>query len=267
MSTVRLENPLPHVAVITLDRPERLNAITLELLRDLSAVLDRVESDADCRAVVLTGAGRAFCAGLDLKEAGPLLDLEGPGGVQKGMQIQKPFSALVPRLHALPQPVVAAVNGPAAGGGLALALGADVRVAARSARFLDAFIELGISGCELGLSYLLPRLIGMSRAAELILTGRAIDAEEAERIGLVSRVLDDGDVLKAALEIAERIASHAPFGSRMTKQVLWTNLDAPCLQSAIELESRTQVLGLLTRDFGEQVAARREKRTPRYQDR
>ncbi len=266
MSTVRLEFPLPHVALITLDRPKRLNALTLELLEDFRAALDRIESDADCRAVVLTGAGRAFCAGLDLVDSASLLDLSGAGGVQKGMSIQKPFSALVPRLHALPQPVVAAINGPAAGGGLALALGADVRVAARSALFLDAFIELGLSGCELGLSYLLPRLIGMSRAAELILTGRHIDAEEAERIGLVSRIVEDGEAVPAALKIAERIAAHAPFGSRMTKQVLWTNLDAPCLQSAIELEARTQVLSMFTRDFGEQVVARREKRTPRYQD-
>jgi enoyl-CoA hydratase len=183
------------------------------------------------------------------------------------MRIQKPFADLVPRLHALPQPVVAAINGPAAGGGFVLALAADVRVAARSARFLDAFIELGLNGCELGISYLLPRLIGMSRAAELILTGRGVDADEALQIGLVSRVVDDGAALDGALEVARRIASHAPFGSRMTKQVLWTNLDAPGLQSAIELEARTQVLALLTDDFGEQVAARQEKRAPAYRDR
>jgi enoyl-CoA hydratase len=266
MPTVRLENPLPHVALITLDRPDRLNALTLELLGDFEAALEQIENDPDCRAVVLTGAGRAFCAGLDLRDSAPLLDLDGPGGVQKGMKIQKPFSSLVPQLHALPQPVVAAVNGPAAGGGFALALGADVRVAARSARFLDAFIELGIGGCELGLSYLLPRFVGMSRAAELILTGRAIEADEAERIGLVSRVVDDGAAVDCALEIAARIASLAPFATRMTKQVLWTNLDAPGLQSAIELEARTQVLALLTTDFREQVAARREKRPPKYQD-
>lgn len=267
MSTIRLEKPRPHVALVTLDRPERLNALTLELLDDFAAVLDRIEADGECRAVVLTGAGRAFCAGLDLVDAAPLLDLEGPGGVQKGMRIQRPFSALAPRLQALPQPVVAAVGGAAAGGGLALALASDIRIASRSALFLDAFIELGLSGCELGVSYLLPRLIGMSRAAELILTGRRIDAEEAERIGLVSRVVEDGAVLEAAFEVAERIAAHAPFGSRMTKQVLWTNLDAPSLRSAIELEARTQVLSMLTDDFGEQVAARREKRAPRYEDR
>lgn len=267
MPTVRLEMPRPHLALITLDRPDRLNALTLELLEDLGGVLDRIEADSSCRAVVITGAGRAFCAGLDRHDAARLLDLDGPGSVQKGMRVQKPFAALAPRFHALPQPVIAAVNGPAAGGGLAIALAADIRVAARSARFLDAFIELGISGCELGLSYLLPRLIGMSRAAELILTGRRVDAEEAERIGLVSRMVEDDQVVEASLDIAERIASLAPFGSRMTKQVLWTNLDAPSLQSAIDLEARTQILGLLTDDFDEQVAARREKRSPRYEDR
>ena len=162
---------------------------------------------------------------------------------------QTDIAALVPRLRALPQPVIAAVNGPAAGGGLALALASDIRIAAASARFNVAFVRLGLSGCDIGVSWLLPRLIGASRAWELMLTGRIIDAAEADRIGLVLRVVADDELQSAALETAGLIAANAPWGVRMTKEVMWSQLEVGSLQAGIDLENRTQVLSSMTNDM------------------
>jgi enoyl-CoA hydratase len=171
---------------------------------------------------------------------------------------------LVPRLRALHQPVIAAVNGPAAGGGLALALASDVRIASTSARFNVAFVRLGISGCDIGVSWLLPRLIGASRAWELMLTGRIIDASEADRIGLVLRVVPDEELLDTALETAGLIAANSPWGIRMTKEVMWSQLEIGSLQAGIDLENRTQVLSSMTADMQEAVSAFLEKRPPHF---
>ncbi|HWN35643.1 MAG TPA: enoyl-CoA hydratase/isomerase family protein, partial [Pseudonocardia sp.] len=205
-STVHRTQVEPGIWLVELDRPERLNAISEELLEDLHAQLrwlaEDLQAQASCRVVVLTGRGRGFCAGLDLqqRDGDPLGPLERPA--QQRMRLQKRIAALVTGIRALPQPVIAAVNGPAAGGGLALALASDVRIAGESARFGDAFVRIGLSGCDIGVSWLLPRLIGASRAFELLLTGRVIDAAEADRIGLVSRVVPDGELLAAALDVA-----------------------------------------------------------------
>jgi enoyl-CoA hydratase len=163
--------------------------------------------------------------------------------------------------------VIAAVNGAASGGGLALALASDVRVAAASARFNVAFVRIGLSGCDIGVSWLLPRLVGASRAFELLLTGRLIDAEEADRIGLVSRVVPDGSVVDAAVEIAGQIAANSPLGVWMTKEVMWSNLEVPSLQAGIDLENRTQILSSFTEDHREALAAFLEKRPPSYRNR
>ncbi len=170
----------------------------------------------------------------------------------------------MPQLRALPQPVIAAVNGAAAGGGLALALASDIRIASASARFNVAFVRLGISGCDIGVSWMLPRLIGASRAWELMLTGRIIDAAEADRIGLVLRVVPDDELLDAALETARPIVANSPWGIRMTKEVMWSQLEVPSLQAGIDLENRTQVLSSMTGDMREAVAAFLEKRPARY---
>jgi enoyl-CoA hydratase len=266
-STVRLERPEPGVVLVTLDRPERLNAMNFELVCDLHAALDEAGSDRSCRVVVLTGSGRGFCAGLDLKGAGTPPGTEGLGFPQAGLKGQALIAGLVPHLRALHQPVIAAVNGPAAGGGFALALGADLRVAAASARFNVAFVRIGLSGCDVGVSYLLPRIVGAAAAAELMLTGRLIDAEEAHRLGLVLEVVPDGEVVEAALRHARRIMDNSPFGVWMTKEVLWRNLDAPSLEAAIDLENRTQLLASLTEDAREARIAFLERRPPRYTDR
>jgi enoyl-CoA hydratase len=254
----------PGVTILTLNRPERLNAMTVGLVTELYDALSSSATDRGCRAVVLTGAGRGFCAGLDLGGYGEAPGTEDAGQVEAGFATQTHIARLVGRFRSLPQPVIAAINGPASGGGLAIALASDVRIAASSARFNVAFVKLGLSGCDIGVSWLLPRLIGASRAWELMLTGRIIDAEEADRIGLVLKVVPDGEALAAALETAALIASNSPWGVRMTKEVMWSQLEVASLQAGIDLENRTQVLSSLTGDMQEAIRAFIEKRSPDF---
>jgi enoyl-CoA hydratase len=272
MDTVHVERVREDVALVTLNRPAVLNAETLELVHELHAVLDGIAADPTWRVVVLTGAGRGFCAGHDLSEM-PSANTDAAAqagrersGVQAGMRVQEAFADLTLRLHSLPQPVIAAVNGPAAGGGLALALAADTRICSTSARFNAAFVRLGLSGCDVGVSYLLPRIVGPTLAFEMMLTGRLVEAKEALRSGLVLRVVPDGQVVEAALDIAQQIAANSPFGVRMTKEVMQANLDAPSLAAALELENRTQILCTRTRDQREAMAAFLEKRPAVFTD-
>jgi enoyl-CoA hydratase len=251
---------------LTLNRPERLNAMNYELVAGLYDALDELSADQSCRVIVLTGSGRGFCAGLDLSEGATPPTAQSMGRPQAGMTVQKLIAGLVPKMRSVPQPIVAAVNGAASGGGLALALASDVRIAAQSARFNVAFIRVGLSGCDIGVSWMLPRLIGASRAFELLLTGRLIDANEADRIGLVTRVVPDGTVVDAALETADLIVGNSPFGVRMTKEVMWSQLEINSLQAGIDLENRTQVLSSFTGDLNEAMAAFMEKRPARFGD-
>ena len=267
MTTVRRERPADGVVQLTLDRPDRLNAMNFELVSDLHDALDDIAADVTCRVVLLTGAGRGFCAGLDLKGTGTAPGAAGLGQIQGGLKGQQHIARLVPHLRSLPQPVIAAVNGPAAGGGLALALASDIRIAAVSARFNVAFVRIGLSGCDIGVSYLLPRLIGAARAFELMLTGRIVDAEEAVRIGLVLKVVPDGSVVESALETAALIAANSPFGVQMTKEVMWSALEVNSLQAAIDLENRTQLLTSVTEDMREAIEAFLAKRDPIWKNR
>jgi enoyl-CoA hydratase len=264
MSTVLVTRPADGVALLTLNRPEKLNAMDVVLVEELHQALGDVGADRDCRVVVLTGAGRGFSAGLDLGGYGAAPDSDGRGPTGAGFATQQHIAALVPRLRSLHQPVIAAVNGPAAGGGLALALGCDIRLAAASARFNVAFVRIGLSGCDIGVSWLLPRLIGASRAWELMLTGRIIDSDEADRIGLVTRVVPDGTVVDAALETAALIVGNSPWGVRMTKEVAWSQLEIGSLQAGIDLENRTQILSSTTADHREAITAFLEKRPPEF---
>ena len=262
--TVRVDEPAPGVRVITLDRPHRLNAMSGELIGDLHRAIDDLAADEECRVVVITGAGRGFCAGLDLKE--PPSHRPGTDNVspQSRMHVQQAIASLVPKLRNLPQPVIAAVNGPAAGGGLALALASDIRIAAASATFNAAFVRIGLSGCDIGVSWLLPRLIGAGRSHELLLTGRLVDAAEADRIGLVNRVVPDGEVLGAALATAAEITANSPMGVWMTKEVAWSQLEIGSLQAGLDLENRTQIMTTFTQDHREQITAFLGKRPPHY---
>ncbi|HVB52130.1 MAG TPA: enoyl-CoA hydratase-related protein [Acidimicrobiales bacterium] len=263
--TILVERVEEGVDVLTMNRPNRLNAMTMELVGEMTDSLERIGRDTSSRVVILTGAGRGFCAGLDLVEnLGSFGDQE-DGRVQSGMRSQKGIAQLVTTLKEIPQPVIAAVNGAAAGGGLAIALAADVRVASPSASFSVAFIRIGLSGCDVGVSWLLPRMIGSSRANEMMLTGRAVNASEALSFGLVSVVTDD--VMSAALDCARLIRANSPFGVWMTKEVSWSNLETASLRAAIDLENRTQILATMTGDMREAVTAWREKRAPTFEDR
>jgi enoyl-CoA hydratase len=259
MSYVRLHDPEPGIRVLTLDKPARLNAIDFDGVSELHTALDSIAADPECRAVILTGAGRGFCAGLDLKALGGIADPT-RDRTTAGMRFQEHIAGLVPKMRSLPQPIVAAVNGPATGGGLAFALAADVRIAAVSASFAVSFIRVGLSGCDIGVSYLLPRLVGASRAFELMLTGRVFDSAEADRIGLVTRLVDDGSLMESALDTARLIRANSPFGVWMTKEVMWANLETPSLAAAIDRENRTQMLAQHSGDMAEAVAAFLEKR-------
>lgn len=268
LTTLQLSSPEEGIVVLTLDRPERLNALSPDLLAELHQTFDRLALDPSCRVIVLTGSGRGFCAGLDLTAydlgAQNTGEQESP---QERLWLQKHIAALVPKMRQLPQPVIAAVNGPAAGGGLALALASDVRIAGASARFNVAFVRIGLSGCDIGVSWMLPRLIGASRAFELLLTGRIIDAPEADHIGLVTRVVPDDELLESALETARAICANTPMGVRMTKEVMWSQLEINSLAAGIDLENRTQILTSYTQDHDEAASAFRERRAPVFHDR
>jgi enoyl-CoA hydratase len=260
-----LEHPHPGVAQLTLNRPDRLNAIDNDLLTAFYDALDQVDADPAVRVVVLTGAGRGFCAGLDLKGAGPTPGTEEFGQVQAGFAFQQRIANLVLRMRKVRKPIIAAVNGPAAGGGFAFVLGSDVRIAADSARFNAAFIRIGLSACDVSTSWLLPRLVGASHAHLLMLTGRLIGAEEAYRIGLVTQVTTGEELLPAAYAVADEIASNSPFGVWMTKEGMWAALEIPGQQAAVDLENRTQIMTSFTADATEQRMSFLEKRTPHYQ--
>jgi len=256
----------PHtgIAQITLNRPDKLNALTTELVQALHRTLDELAVDPTCRVIVLTGAGRGFCAGLDLTGYGAAPNTEHLGPTPAGFAVQQHIAALIPHLRSLPQPVIAAVNGPAAGGGFALVLGSDVRLAATSAKFNAAFIRIGLSACDIGTSWILPRLVGAARAQELMLTGRLFDAAEAFRIGLVVEVVDDDALLDLAYLKAEQIMLNTPFGVALTKQGMWSALEIPGMQAAIDLENRQQIMASNTKDHREALQAFLEKRPPNY---
>jgi enoyl-CoA hydratase len=261
-----VDQPAPHVIRLTLNRPAQLNAMTAELCEALHVALRRVAADRACRAVILTGAGRAFCAGLDLHGYGAAPENTGDDEPRDRLANQQHMSTAILALRALPQPVIAAVNGPAAGFGLALTLGSDIRYASTTAVFRAAFINIGVSNCDMGTSWLLPRLIGASRSHELMLTGRRVDAEEASRIGLVADVVEPDALDARAVEGATQIASLAPWGVRLTKHGIWTALEIPSEQAAVEFEDRQQIMATFGNALPEAVSAFLEKRPADFAD-
>jgi enoyl-CoA hydratase len=249
---------------VTLNRPQSLNAMNAALVGDLHALLDRLHRDRSVRVVVLRGAGRAFCAGLDLREgAREAGDGEGVSG---GLVLQRRISELAMKLRRIPQPVIACVHGSASGGGFALVLASDVRIAGESARMNAAFIRIGLSACDVGVSYFLPRIVGSSVASELLLTGNFIEAPRALATGLVSRVVPDAELEKAAQELAADMLRNSPLGLRLTKECLSYSVDAPSLEAAIAMEDRNQILASQSGDPAEGMRAFLEKRPPRWKD-
>lgn len=267
MSLIEIEKPQPRTSVIRMNRPERMNSMAFELMVPLHEAILQVAADNETTCVILTGTGRGFCSGADTQDSEPPPNIEGLTLTRIATRSMTILSDLVPALQRMPQPVICAVNGAAIGGGLCLTLGADIRIAAESACFRAAGINNGLTATELGLSFLLPRAIGSSRAFEMMLSGRDVSAREACEIGLVSRTLPDAELLPAALELADRINGWSAQGIALTKRMMWAGLETGSLRAAIELESHTQLyVRLTTRNFEEAVRARREGRPPRFQD-
>jgi enoyl-CoA hydratase len=252
--TVILDRPRVGVAVLRLNRPERLNAINEAMRSELTRAFDTLATDTSVNVVVITGEGRGFCSGIDVRDFGPGM-LEATDPAIDRLRFQESMAALPHAISALPQPVIAAVNGPSVGAGLALCLAADIRICSTTATFGNAAILLGLSGAEMGMSYFLPRIVGSSVAAEWMLTGRTVSAEEADRRGLVSQLVAPDELLDRALEIAGAIADLVPLGVQLTKRALQVNTDAAGLAAALELENRNQVLTHAT----DEAAARRRK--------
>ena len=255
------------IVVVTLNRPDRLNAITSTMISELDHVVTAVDLDPRVRVVIITGAGRGFSAGLDLQSQGRAPGADGVNPTVGSFMWQDHLATLHERIHRSRKPWIAAVNGVAVGGGFAMALACDLRYAAASATFGAVFLKVGVSNCDMGTSYFLPRLVGASRSAELMLTARIFDATEAHAMALVLDVADDGSgdhspVVERALETARLIRANAPFGTWMTKETMWQTLDAPSLRHALDIENRTQIMCSGTGDIAEARAAFVEKRPP-----
>lgn len=261
------DKPRPHVTRITLNRPERMNAMAFEVMIPLREALEHASRDNDTRVIVLTGAGRGFCSGADLESPGPIPGIDGltvPSIARRSMELLDDVILGLRKVH---QPVIGAINGPAIGGGLCLSMATDIRIASENAYFRAAGINNGLTASELGLSYLLPRAIGASRAFEIMLSGRDVDAAEAERIGLVSRTVPEEKLLDTCFDLAERIAAFSRVGVELTKRMLWSSFDASSLQAHMEAEGQAQLfVRLTTRNFEEAIKARKEGRQPDYRD-
>jgi enoyl-CoA hydratase/carnithine racemase len=257
--TMTVEEPTAGVLVATLNRPDRLNSMTPTMFDEFERMALGLR-DADLRALIMTGAGRAFCAGFDLDMADELSGLSPLAMLGRQERAARSLAAI----RSLPMPVIAAVNGAAAGGGLALALAADIRIGSPAARFNAAFVRIGLSAGDLGTSWLLPRLIGPARAAEFAYTGRFIESEEAEQIGLLNRVVPAESLLDEALALAGQIAANSPAGVQLSKRALQANMEAASFAAALELENRGQALLTRGEDMPEALQAFKERRDPRF---
>jgi enoyl-CoA hydratase/carnithine racemase len=257
----------PGVVQLTLSRPDKLNALTQPLVATLHEQLRALAGDLTCRAVVLTGAGRGFCAGLDLGGFGTIPGTEDFGRSQQTWATQRAIAALVQEIRRLPQPVIAAVNGPAAGGGLALVCASDIRIASSAAVFATSFIRIGVTGCDIGTSWLLPRLVGAARAHELMLTSRRFDAAEALRIGLVTDVTAPEELTRRVDDTIDALLQAPPLSLSLTKQGMWLALEIPSFDAMVEVENRQQVLTSATEDAREAMASYVGRRPAEYRNR
>jgi enoyl-CoA hydratase len=266
-SFVQISKPREHITQITLNRPERMNAMAFDVMIPFREALEEVSRDNDTRAVIITGAGRGFSSGADLENPGRIPNLEGLSLPTIALRSMELLDDVIQAMRKMHQPVIAAVNGPAIGGGLCLSLAADIRLAADTAYFRAAGINNGLTASELGLSFLLPRAVGSSRAFEIMLSGRDVDAHEAERIGLVSRTVAGDKLLPACYDLGERIAAFSRAGVEMTKRTLWSGLEASSLTAHMNHEGISQLfVRLTTQNFEEAIRARKENRAPDFRD-
>jgi len=267
MSFVIVEKPRPFITQITLNRPERMNAMAFDVMVPFKEALEEVSFDNDTRVVVVTGAGEGFCSGADLEDPGWMDIFDGltmPGIARRAMRI---LDDVIKAIHAMHQPVIGAINGAAIGGGFCLAMATDIRIASDRAYFRPAGINNGLTSAELGLSYLLPRAVGTSRAFEIMLTGRDVAADEAQRIGIVSRTVAPESLLDECYAIAERISGFSQLGVELSKQMLWAGVDAGSLHTHMNHEGHAQLfVRMTTQNFEEAIKARKEGRSPEFRD-
>jgi enoyl-CoA hydratase/carnithine racemase len=256
--TLLLEEPAPGVALVTLNRPDRYNAMTAVMFDELERMAAELADQDDLRVVVMTGAGRGFCAGYDLADAAALPQL----GALGMLDLQERAARALLAVRGMRVPVIAAVNGPAAGGGLALALAADIRIAAPAATFNAAFVRIGLSAGDLGTSWLLTRLVVPAVTSEICFTGRPVPASEAHDLGLVNTLSEPGSLLDDALSLALAISANSPGGVQLSKRAIQANLESASYAAAMELENRGQALLTRGEDMPEALAALREKRAP-----
>ncbi len=267
MAFVLVDKPRPHVALVTLNRPERMNAMAFDVMIPFREALEEISHDNDIRVVVVTGAGHGFSSGADLTDSGRIPNIDGLTAAGISLRAMELLDDVVLALRKMHQPTIAAINGAAIGGGFCLSMAFDIRVASDAAYFRPAGINNGLSSTELGLSYLLPRAIGSSRAFEIMLTGRDVAAAEAGAIGLVSQVVPAEDLLAACYDLADRIIGWSRVGVEIAKRVLWSSLDASSLEAQMRHEGIAQLyVRNLTGNFEEMIRARRDGRTPRYLD-
>jgi enoyl-CoA hydratase len=267
MAFIQIDRPHDHVARITMNRPERMNAMAFDVMVPLRQAIEEISVDNDVRVVVLTGAGDGFSSGADQTDAGIPPNIDGLTPVTIALRALEVLDDVVLALRKMHQPVIGAINGPAVGGGFCLSLACDIRIASDTAYFRAAGINNGLTASELGISYLLPRAIGSARAAEIMLTGRDVDATEALHMGLVSRVVPRGELFDACHDVADRIVGWSRPGVELTKRSLWSSLDAASLQQHLQLEGIGQLfVRMLTQNFEEATRARREQRKPVFRD-
>ena len=274
--TINFELKPNGIGIITLNRPEKLNAISFQMEEDLHELLDHLMTNLDCRVVIFGGMGRAFCAGTDLQEGLILNSKKTPVGYEKYYFLNVPeplkrkmyhqwrISQIYVKMRKISQPIIAIIHGAAAGGGFGFAMAADIRIASEDVKFINASINIGLTGADVGGSYFLPRLIGMSRAAEILYSGKIVGGIEAEKIGLVLRVVEKENLLKVAIEKAEELLKKSPLGLRMTKQAINLSLDSPSLETILQFENSSIVLTFSSKDINEASAAFFEKRDPKF---
>lgn len=277
--TINFELLPSGIGIITLNRPEKLNALSFQMIKDLHTLLDHLMTNLDCRVVILKANGKAFCAGLDLKESTVLQSKKKPPELKEKfffanapekdiikakIYAQMYTSQIIVKMRKISQPIICLINGAASGAGFALTLASDIRIASENARLNNAFIKVGFSGADLGVSYFLPRLIGMSRAAEIFYTGRFIDANESEKIGIVTKVCSESQLFDEGLKIAENFLAKSPLGLRMTKQAINATMDSPSLDTMAQIENITQMLCSTSSDIMEGIQSFFEKRKPKY---
>lgn len=249
------------VTTVTLNNPDRHNSLTAEVHAGMIEAFESLLRDRECRAVILTGAGASFCSGMDLKS--PIGGDDEAGAIQRRLERMRAGTRLVQLMRDIPQPVIAAIKGHAVGAGFAFAAASDLRIAAPDARFNAVFVRIGMTPGDLGLSWLLPRLIGYTATAEIFYTGGILEADRAEKLGFLNKIVDDP--LAEARALATEIAENAPFGVRMAKELLNASIGGG-FREHMEIEMRSQVLGLMTQDHKDAVAAFPERRKPVFRD-